>query len=303
MTFDFMGNRYKAFAFSGTLSALSIIIILVFGFNYGIDFRGGNLIQVRFNSPMDEVKIRDAFEKMGKLYFKPDQLVIQSVAGAGVGKEYIIQYPASPSDDPIYAAQHSEILSKLKEFAPYDDNYIQTSNIGPTVGSEMKRQAIVASILSIIGILLYLAWRFENQSAIGAVLSIVHDLVVVSGFVAALQIEFDVTVLAAILTMLGYSVNDSIVVLDRIRENRRLYKDRGMADLINDSINQTLGRTIRTSVTVLFTLFSLFFFGGTTIHNFSLTLLIGVFFGTYSSIFIASPVLIHMAPPKRKHSR
>ncbi|MFZ2957426.1 MAG: protein translocase subunit SecF [Candidatus Ozemobacteraceae bacterium] len=297
MKFDFMGNRFIAFAFSGTLTIASIIVMLVIGFNYGIDFKGGSIIRVRFNDAMTENKIRDAFSKMPGLYFEPSQLIIQSVS-EGQGKEFIIQYPAAPREDVETARLHSDIMKNLKQAAPFNDDALETANVGPTVGGEMKKQAFFAAIISIIGILLYLAWRFEFQSASGAVLSIIHDLFIILGFIAITRLEFDVTVLAAVLTMLGYSVNDSIVVLDRIRENRRLMRSSDLFTIINDSINQTLGRTINTSATTLFTLLALLFFGGSSIHGFALVLTVGVAFGTYSSIFIASPVLLHMTPAK-----
>ncbi|MBF0500077.1 MAG: protein translocase subunit SecF [Candidatus Riflebacteria bacterium] len=297
MKFDFMGNRFIAFAFSGSLTIASILIMLLMGFHYGIDFKGGSIIHVRFIDAMSEPKIRDAFSKMPNLYFTPDQLMIQAVA-EGQGKEFIIQYPAAPKEDTDTARVHADILKSLKQNAPFKDDSLETANVGPTVGAEMKTQAVIASIISVFGILLYLAWRFEFQSATGAVISIVHDLFIVLGFVALSGLEFDITVLAAILTMLGYSVNDSIVVLDRIRENRRLMRSSDLFTIINDSINQTLGRTINTSVATLLTLFALLFFGGSSIHGFALTLTVGVFFGTYSSIFIASPVLLHMTPSK-----
>ncbi|MBF0406938.1 MAG: protein translocase subunit SecF [Candidatus Riflebacteria bacterium] len=299
MKFDFMGNRFKAFALSGTLIVISLVMVLVLGLNYGIDFKGGNLIQIRFQDTMDEFKIREAFGKMGQFYFTPAQLIIQAVDG-GQGREFIIQYPAAPSDEEKYAKQYTDILRELKKVAPFNDDSLQTSNIGPTVGSEMKNQAMIAAFLSVIGILLYLAWRFENQSAAGAVLAILHDLFIILGFIAITRIEFDVTVLAAVLTMLGYSVNDSIVVLDRVRENRRLMKDKNLTEMINDSINQTLGRTINTSLTTLFTLVALIVFGGASIKGFAVVLTVGIIVGTYSSIFVASPLLIHLAPAKKK---
>jgi len=302
MKFDFMGTRGTFFALSGTLIVMSVILMIVRGFNYGIDFKGGNIIQVRFNEVATESKIREVFGKIPNLYFSPDQLVIQSVSGSG-GKEFLIQYPASGIESAEYAQLNSNILKKLKEEMPYADDALAVSNVGPTVGSEMRRQAGIAAILSVIGILIYLAWRFEVQSASGAVLAIVHDLLITLGFISLTSMELDITVLAAILTLLGYSVNDSIVVLDRIRENRKLMRGKPLFDIINDSINQTLGRTINTSLTTLFTLVALLLFGGTSIHNFAATLTFGIIIGTYSSISIASPVLLHFGPGKLEKKR
>jgi preprotein translocase subunit SecF len=288
---------------SGTLIILGLLLMLLKGFNFGIDFKGGNIIHVRFEAQMTENQIRDTFkkikDKVKNIHFGPEQLVIQAVSESQ-GKDFIIQYPAAAIESQEATQVNSEILKELKVLAPYREDALETANVGPTVGGEMKRQAVVASIISVIGILLYLAWRFEMQSATGAVLGLVHDLFITLGVIALLGIEFDVAVLAAIMTMLGYSVNDSIVVLDRIRENRKLMRGAKLVDIVNDSINQTLGRTINTSVTTLFTLFALLLFGGTSIHGFALVLTFGVFCGTYSSIFVASPVLLHMGPAKEE---
>jgi preprotein translocase SecF subunit len=215
-----------------------------------------------------------------------------------MGKEFIIQYPAAPVDSQKNSEIHDFILSDLKAAAPYSDEALEVSNVGPTVGEEMKKQGIQAAIISVIGILLYLAYRFEFQSATGAIVAIVHDLIITLGFLAMIGVEFDITVLAGILTLLGYSVNDSIVILDRIRENRKFAKDNNFANLINDSINQTLGRTLNTSITTLLALFSLLWLGGISIWGFALTLTFGVIIGTYSSVFVASPVLLEMTGEK-----
>ncbi|HEY9068738.1 MAG TPA: protein translocase subunit SecF [Candidatus Ozemobacteraceae bacterium] len=291
MKYNFMGYRNHFFAFSGTLLVLSLLLLLARGFEYGIDFKGGNIIRVRFDQEVTENKIREVFNKMPDLYFKGDQLVIQAVA-EGKNHEFIIQYPAPVMDTAETGKLHGEILKNLKAALPFQDDALEVANIGPTVGDDMKRQGLYAAVLSVIGILLYLAWRFEFQSATGAVLSLVHDLVIVCGFICLFRIEFDITVLAALMTLLGYSVNDSIVVLDRIRENRRISRETDFVTLINDSINQTLGRTINTSVTTLFSTIALLMLGGQTLYSFSLVLTFGIIFGTYSSVFIASPVLL-----------
>ncbi|GAB4273202.1 MAG: protein translocase subunit SecF [Candidatus Rifleibacteriota bacterium] len=300
MNFQFMKHRYTFFGISIALIVASVLLLAIKGLNYGIDFKGGSLIHLRFEQEMDENKIRDIFKKIEKsrnLYFTSDQLIIQSVA-SGMGKEFMIQYPAAPVDSQKNSEIHDLILADLKAAAPYSDETLEVSNVGPTVGEEMKKQGIQAAILSVIGILLYLAYRFEFQSATGAIIAIVHDLLITLGFLALIGIEFDVTVLAAILTMLGYSVNDSIVILDRIRENRKFAKDNNFKKLIDDSINQTLGRTLNTSFTTLLALLALLFLGGISIHGFALTLTFGVIVGTYSSIFVASPVLLEMTGEK-----
>ena len=302
MNFQFMKHRYTFFAISIALVVISVLLLAIKGLNYGIDFKGGSIIHLRFTQEMTETKIRNIFtniEKERKLYFTSKQVVIQGVAG-GQNKEFIIQYPAAPMDTAKNAEVHDLVLSDLKKAAPYSEEALEVSNVGPTVGEEMKKGGIQAAILCVIGILLYLAYRFEFQSATGSVVAIVHDLIITLGFLALVGVEFDVTVLAAILTMLGYSTNDSIVVLDRVRENRKIMKESSFAKLINESINQTLGRTINTSLTTLFALLALLILGGGSIYGFALTQTFGVIIGTYSSIFIASPVLLEMTGEKIK---
>ncbi|PKL40933.1 MAG: protein translocase subunit SecF [Candidatus Riflebacteria bacterium HGW-Riflebacteria-1] len=300
MTFQFMKHRYTFFGLSLTLIVISVLLLAVKGLNYGIDFKGGSILHVRFVDESNETKIRDNFkqiEKDRKLYFTSDQIVVQSVSG-GQNREFIIQYPAAPLDTAQNAEVHDHILSDLKRLSPFSDEALEVSNVGPTIGDELKKQGLQAAVLSVIGILLYLAYRFEFQSAIGAIIALVHDLIIVLGAVSLIGLEFDVTVLAAVLTLLGYSVNDSIVVLDRIRENRKITKDNSFAAVIDSSINQTLGRTLNTSMTTLLALFSLLILGGISIKGFAITLTIGSIVGTYSSIFIASPVLFEMTGDK-----
>ncbi|MFZ5949965.1 MAG: protein translocase subunit SecF [Candidatus Rifleibacteriota bacterium] len=300
MNFQFMKHRFTFFGISIALIIVSILLLVVKGLNYGIDFKGGSIIHVRFDNEINEGKIREIFkgiEKARSLYFTSDQLIIQSVA-TGQGREYIIQYPSAPVDSQKTADVHDMILSDLKVAAPFSDEALEVSNVGPTVGEEMKIQGIQAAIFSIIGILLYIAYRFEFQSASSSIVAIIHDLMITLGFIAIVGIEFDITVLAAILTMLGYSVNDSIVVLDRIRENRKFAKENSFSQLIDDSVNQTLGRTMNTSITTLLALISLLWLGGVSIYGFALTLTFGVTIGTYSSIFVVSPLLLEMTGEK-----
>jgi preprotein translocase subunit SecF len=300
MNFKFMKYRYTFFGISIALIVISFMLLAVKGLNYGIDFKGGSIIHVRFNDVMTEGKIREFFSNIQKtrnLYFTADQLIVQSVA-SGMDKEFIIQYPAPPVDSQANAEIHDLILADLKAAHPYSEEALKVSNVGPTVGEEMKKQGIQAALLSVVGILLYLAYRFELQSAVGAIAAIVHDLIIALGFLALIGIEFDITVLAAILTILGYSVNDSIVILDRIRENRKFSKGGNFSELIDESINQTIGRTLNTSITTLLALLSLLWLGGMSIWGFSVALTFGVIIGTYSSIFVSTPVLLEMTGEK-----
>ena len=305
MNVQIMKNRYTFYYVSGLMVIISIMILFAKGLNYGIDFKGGSIIHVRFDKESSENQIREHFKKIEKdrgLYFTSEQLIIQSVAG-GQGREFIVQYPAAPVDSAKNAEVHDQILKDLKAIAPFSDEALEVSNVGPTIGDEMKKQGVWAAILSVIGILLYLAYRFEFQSASGTIVAVVHDLFITLGFISIIGIEFDVTVLAAILTLLGYSVNDSIVVLDRIRENRKISKESSFMVIVNDSINQTFGRTINTSLTTLLALFSLLMVGGASIQGFASTLTFGVIVGTYSSIFIASPIMFEMTGEKQAHQK
>jgi len=302
MKFDFMGYRFHFITASVILIVLSIFAYLVKGFNYGIDFKGGNIIHLRFASPMDETQIKAVFKKIPGLYFSPDQIIIQAVSG-GAQKEFILQYPAPEMDEKENAETHSRILKQLKEAAPYEDESLEVANVGPTLGVEMKRQGVRAAVFSCLGILLYLAWRFDLYAGSGAVIALFHDLIITCGFVLVTGTEFDVSVLAALLTMLGHSVNDTIVVFDRIRENRRISREPSFTVLINDSVNATLERTINTSITTLFSLVALILVGGSSIQGFAQTLTVGVIVGTYSSTFIASPILLYMTGDKLDRKR
>lgn len=302
MLIPIMKHKSTFFYISGLLVILGILLLFVKGLNYGIDFKGGSIIQVRFDAESNENKIRDFFKQMEKsigLYFTSEQIIVQSVAG-GQGREFIIQYPAAPVDSAKNSEVHDQILKSLKEMAPFSDEALQVSNVGPTIGDEMKKQGIWAALLSVVGILLYLAYRFEFQSATGTIVAAVHDLFITLGFLSIIGIEFDVTVLAAILTLLGYSVNDSIVVLDRIRENRKISKETNLASIVDLSINQTFGRTINTSVTTLLALIAILVLGGASIKGFAMTLTFGIIVGTYSSIFIASPVMCELSNAEKK---
>lgn len=305
MTFQFMKNRYTFLGISAALILVSLLLLMAKGLNYGIDFVGGSIIRVRFHSEMDEIKIREAFVQIDQkrdLYFTPDQIVVQAIAGSN-NSEFIIRYPAPTVDTRDTSEIHDIILNDLKAIAPFSDEDREISSVGPTIGDEMKRQGIMAALFSIVGILLYLAYRFELQSATGAIVAIIHDLFITLGFLALIGIEFDITVLAAVLTLLGYSVNDSIVILDRVRENRKISKETDFALLIDDSINQTLSRTINTSLTTLMALLALLLMGGVSIHGFALTLTFGMIVGTYSSIFISTPVLLELTGKKLGRKR
>lgn len=306
MNIRFMANRYAFYTISVVLILASIIGLFYKGFNYGIDFKGGNMVHLTFNEPANEDKIRSAFRSIrdsfnamhvaqkATFYFDPEQVVIQAVTG-GQDREFIIQYPAAKIDSAETAKTHDYILTELKKAMPYPDETLEVSNVGPTLGDEMKKQGIIAAFLSCIGILLYLGYRFDFQSATGVVISVVHDLLITLGFICFLGTEFDTTVLAAVLTLLGYSVNDSIVILDRIRENKRISKSgTSYETLVDNSVNQSLSRTLNTTITTLLALVALVLYGGDSIHSFSVVLTFGCLIGTYSSNCLCGPMVADM---------
>lgn len=299
MNFKVMKNRKTYYFFSLALIVASILLFLIKGFNYGIDFKGGNIIRVTFDKETNETEIKAAFTKIkdkinadsNRFYFSPDQVVVQAVA-EGKQREFIIQYPVANLDTKSTSEIHDTILEELSTLLPYDRSTREISNVGPTLGDEMKKQALQAAFLSVIGILLYLGYRFDFHSASGVIVAVVHDLLIVLGYISLMGIEFDTTVLAAVLTLLGYSVNNSIVIFDRIRENKRISKQTNMLEIIDESVIQSLSRTANTTFTTLLALIALVLYGGSSIHNFSVALTIGCVVGTYSSLVIAAPCIV-----------
>ena len=273
--------RYKGLALglSVVAMALSLTIIFVRGFNYGVDFKGGLMIEVQSNSgPADVAALR---EKLGRL---------------GVGSPQIQTF-GSPSDVLIRVEQQAtegeQQVALKKVLDSLGDQYTQrrVEAVGPAVSSELRTTGFLAVVAGILAICAYVWFRFEWQFAVGAIVSLAHDVLLVAGIFSLFQLEFDLSIVAALLTILGYSVNDTVVVSDRIRENLRKYKRMELNELLNLSINETLSRTILTGCTAIAVLISLYIFGGEVIRNFNLAMLLGVVIGTYSSIFIGAPLL------------
>jgi len=273
--------RYKGLALglSVLAMALSLTVIFVRGFNYGVDFKGGLMIEVQSNSgPADIAALRD---KLGRL---------------GIGSPQIQTF-GSPTDVLIRVEQQAtdgeQQVALKKVLDSLGDQYTQrrVEAVGPAVSSELRATGFLAVVAGILAICAYVWFRFEWQFAVGAIVSLAHDVLLVAGIFALFQLEFDLSIVAALLTILGYSVNDTVVVSDRIRENLRKYKRMELNELLNLSINETLSRTILTGCTAIAVLISLYIFGGEVIRNFNLAMLLGVVIGTYSSIFIGAPLL------------
>ena len=279
---NFMSKRKQAMIFSLILMIASLASIIVNGLNLGIDFTGGYLIEAGYQKDVNLDEVRTA---LTNARFKDAQ-----VQHFGSSKDIIVRI--APRADINKAAIGDNILTVLKTTSEQEVIMRRVEFVGPQVGDELRDDGGIALLVALGFILIYISMRFQFKSAVGAILALIHDVVITIGIFSILQIEFDLTVLASILAVIGYSLNDTVVVLDRIRETFRNVRKTSAEDILNISINQTLARTLVTSLTTLLVLFALFFFGGEIIHGFALALIIGVIVGTYSSIYIASSTLM-----------
>ena len=282
--FDFMRFRRISFPISALLSILAIYLFFHPGLNLGIDFRGGTLMEIQQKSgAADLAKMRAALSALNL-----GEVQLQSFGGPA---DVLIRVAQQPGGEQAQQAAVDKIRKALGE----EVEYRRVEVVGPRVSSELLSYGTVGIIAAIGAILIYLWFRFEWQFALGAMIANVHDLVLTLGFMSLMQIDFDLTSIAALLTILGYSLNDTVVIYDRIREMLRRYKRMPMSDLLNTSVNATLSRSIITHVTVTLALLSLLFFGGPVIHSFTAAMTFGaVLVGSYTSIFIASPLLIYL---------
>lgn len=277
--YDFMGIRKPAWIASGVLVALSLLFILVRGLNFGVDFTGGYVIELGYPEPANLEAIRQTFVDEGL----PDA----QVQNFGTSRDVLIRMAPQEGTDSAKLSQ--TVIDALKPTANGGEiDMRRVEFVGPQVGEALREQGGLAVLSALFAIVVYIWFRFEKKFSVGSVLALVHDVVITLGIFALFQMDFDLTVLAAILAVIGYSLNDTIVVFDRIRENFRGMRRGSPAEVINASVNQTLSRTVITSLTTLIVLFCLFIFGGKTVSGFSLALIIGVVVGTYSSIFVAS---------------
>ncbi len=282
---DFMGLHKLGFVLSLVLTVASIALFLTKGLNYGIDFSGGTLIEVRStDGPADLAAMRAKLNGIG--------LGEVSLQGFGSPNDVLIRLPRQPGDDKAQMLG----VNKVKETLGQAVDYRRTEVVGPKVGSELIQAGVIATVLALLAIAAYVWFRFEWQFGVGAMLSTLHDTVTTIGLFSLLQIEFNLTTLAAILTIAGYSVNDTVVIYDRVRETMRKYKTMDFRTLINKSLNETLSRTILTVSTTALAVLSLFLFGGEVLRGFSIAMLWGIVIGTYSSLFIAAPLLYYIRP-------
>jgi preprotein translocase subunit SecF len=306
-SYDFLGKRRLAFIFSLVLMVISISAIALRGLSFGIDFTGGTLVEVSYQQPVQVQEVRDSLQENGFA-----DAVVQHF---GTSRDVMIRLPADTASESGKAAEiSSKVMQTLRKpvgevlMEQAGEKVQQCSSdggaaqdcqlqmlrvefVGPQVGDELANQGGLAMLYALIGILIYVMFRFEWRFAVGSVVALVHDVVITIGVFALFQFEFSLAVLAAVLAVIGYSLNDTIVVYDRIRENFRKMRKSDSANIMNSSINQTLPRTILTSLTTLLVVVILLIFGGEVIRGFSIALSIGVLIGTYSSIFVASPTV------------
>jgi len=282
---DFMSKRSLAVFISAAMILISVVSLAVHGGpNYGIDFAGGTLVQIRFATPVTVAEIRTALNEAGLTGG-----LVQGFGAEGKG-EYLIRLQSSSSDLEGLSTTVSQALST--RFGSETVEIRRTEMVGPKVGKDLRQKGINAIVFALVGILIYISWRFEFRFAVGAVLALAHDVIISVGALSLADKEFSLPVLAALLAIVGYSLNDTIVVYDRVRENMRRTRKQAFPLVVNASINETLSRTILTSGTTLIVVVILFIMGGGVIHDFTFTLLVGIVVGTYSSIFVASPIVI-----------
>lgn len=296
MNIDFIGKIKWALLFSIALMAISVISLLVKGGpRYGLDFEGGTLVQVKFSKEVDIGAVRDAVSGLNI-----ENVSVQEFGEKGT-HEFIIGMKKTTEELEGIADTVRETLQS--RFGAESMEIRRIEMVGPKVGEDLRKKGTLAIIFSLIGMLIYIWWRFELRFGVGGVLCLFHDVTITVGFLSIFNKPIDLIIVAALLTIVGYSINDTIVVCDRIRENLKKMSHKGLPEIINTSINQTFSRTILTNLTVIIVLFCLYFLGGEVIHDFAFSLLVGCFFGTYSTIYIAGPLIIYwekIFPAKRR---
>ena len=278
-------NKYnKVFNYiSIFISVISIVFLLFKGLNFGVDFKGGTLIEIRIdNINVKTQDVRNAFNKLN--------LEDLTVKKFGNDTDYIVKFKRSDLNNPNFIQNLKKDLNIYLE----DYTFRRVENVGPKVSSELLLDGILAIAIALSAMLIYIWFRFEWQFSLGAIIAIFHDVLITLGIFSALNLEINLSIVAAVLTIVGYSMNDTVVIFDRVRENLKKYSKIKIYELTNLSINETLSRTLITSVTTLLALFSIFLFGGEILKGFSFAMILGVILGTYSSIYIANPILIFL---------
>lgn len=285
--FQFIVRHKVFFILSMILIVGSILLFSIRGLNYGIDFQGGILLEVKTEGPADIAAMRTTINGLG--------LGDVSLQGFGAPNDVLIRLQKQGGGEKA----QQEAVEKVKAALGTGVEYRRTEVVGPQVSNELFLDGIYAVCLAMVAMLVYIWFRFEWQFGLAAVIALLHDVFCTIGIFSILQWEFNLSTVAAVLTIAGYSINDTVVVFDRIRENLRKYKTMGLAELLNLSINETLSRTIMTSLTTLVAISTLYLFGGEVIRGFSFAMIFGIVIGTYSSICVAAPLLLYMKVPRR----
>ena len=285
---DFMSRSNIALVFSAVLIVMSIASLATRGLNFGLDFTGGTLIEVGYPSAPNTNEVR---EKLANAGFDS---IVQTF---GAATDIVVRIPPSEIEESS-AELSTRVLEALSQGVEGEVEMRRVEFVGPQVGDELAEQGILAVIYAMVGVFLYVMFRFQWRFSVGAVAALFHDITISMGIISLVQVEFDLTVVAAILAVVGYSLNDTIVLFDRIRENFPRYRKRQPVEVVNTSVNETLSRTLMTSTTTLLVLLALFYFGGEIIHGFAFTLIVGVLVGTYSSIYVASSALLMLRVSK-----
>jgi preprotein translocase subunit SecF len=290
--YDFIGLRHYAYGLTAIILLPGLMFLALKGLNYSIEFTGGTLLQIQSKTPVDVAHVRSGLDRQG--------IHGAEIQNFGSENEYVIRArvakPGSDANDTQATAQAvSQALNNVLGAGNY--NVVRTEAVGPKVGGELRQKAFLAIFLSFFAVLAYLAYRFEWRFGLAAIIATAHDILATIAFIGVMQVEVSLTVVAAVLSMVGYSLNDTIIIFDRVRENLRKHKHESFEEILNRSVNETLPRSILTHGTTLATLLALTIFGGEVIRPFAVVMFFGVFVGTFSSIYIASPVL--MAIEKR----
>ena len=282
--FDFISSRWTFLTISIVIILAGIVTLAIRGPNYSIDFRGGLDIHLRFEKPITEGEVRSALSPLALGVAE-----VKRVHALGEPDEILIRIKQSEVSSDLITRIESTLAEAFID-NPFDVRNVDA--VGPKVGRELRRQAIISALVALVLLMIYISWRFEFKFAVGSVIALLHDVLITLGFFAFFNYEISLQVVAAFLTLIGYSLNDTIVVYDRIRENMNKLRTKSLAEIMNDSINQTLSRTVITSVTLFLVVLVLFLFAGQVVRGFAFAMLIGVITGTYSSIFVAAPVVL-----------
>jgi preprotein translocase subunit SecF len=292
---NFLGNRYYAYAFTTIMIVLSLASIPIMGYmKLGVDFTGGAVVQVKFNKPVQTEQVREALKPLG------ENLAVQQFTGAS-GDEFVIRMELSEDSSEKLSQQVKDLLENKIGKGSTDIRSLEV--VGPKVGKDLQESAIWATVIALIFLLIYMAFRFTFTMGLAAIVCLLHDLCILYGFFTWTGREFNLTILAAALTVIGYDLNDTIVVCDRIRDNLKIMKKQSLVDVFNTSINQTLSRTLLTAVGTLLAVAAFLIFETNVLKDFAWALLVGIIFGTYSSIYVASPLVLELdriLPVKRR---